>query len=134
MGPIPRRRYSRRGCPGELARCPEHHERLPQATGNLVFDGKTIDINFNRLNDEAINTSFDLIRTNSDPAVRKKAAENINMAFGDNAYDLWRWRTIWAVGYCKTCGGVLGQKSPAGDFVQDFPTGLVADMGALTKG
>jgi hypothetical protein len=112
-----------------------HNEMNPRdAKGNLVFDGKTIDINFNRLNDETINASFDLIRSNSDPAVRKKAAESINLAFADNAYNLWGWRTQWAVAMCKTCGGVQGQKTAAGATPPDFPTGLVFDMGALTKG
>ena len=68
------------------------------AAGKFVFDGKTIAINFNRIVDPTIDAAFDLIRTNSDPAVRKKAAENVNGAFADNAYDLWRWRTTWGVG------------------------------------
>ena len=104
------------------------------AAGKFVFDGKTIAINFNRIVDPTIDAAFDLIRTNSDPAVRKKAAENINATFADNAYDLWRWRTTWGVGSCLKCGGVSGQKTPTGSPTQDFPTGLIVDMGALSKG
>ena len=104
------------------------------AAGKFVFDGKTIAINFNRLVDPTIDAAFDLIRTNSDPAVRKKAAENVNGAFADNAYDLWRWRTTWGVGSCLKCTGVAGQKTASGAATQDFPTGVVADMGVLTKG
>ena len=112
-----------------------HNEMNPRdASGKLVFDGKTIDINFNRLNDETINTAFDQIRTNSDPAVRKKAAEAINLAFAENAYSLWGWYTQWGVGYCKTCGGVTGAKTPTGSATVDFPTGLVFDLAVLTKG
>lgn len=110
-----------------------HNEMNPRdASKNLVFDGKTIDINLTRVSDGTVDTAFDQIRQNSDPAVRKKAAEAINQAFGDNAYDLWRWRTVWGVGACKTCSGYTGQKTPSGAAVVDFPTGLVPDMGVLT--
>lgn len=112
-----------------------HNEMIPKdKSGNAVFDGKTISINLARISDGTIDSAFDQIRQNSDPAVRKKAAENINGALGDNAYDLWRWRTIWGIGYCKTCSGVTGQKTPIGSATVDFPTGQVVDMGVLTKG
>jgi peptide/nickel transport system substrate-binding protein len=111
-----------------------HTEMIPKdASGKPVFDGKTISINLARISDGTIDSAFDQIRGNSDPAVRKKAAEGINAALGENAYNLWRWRTVWGVGYCKSCGGVTGQLTPTGSPTQDFPTGLVADMGALTK-
>ena len=112
-----------------------HTEMIPKdASGKAVFDGKTISINLARISDGALDSAFDQIRGNADPAVRKKAAENINGSMGENANNLWRWRTVWGVGYCKSCGGVTGQKTPSGSSTVDFPTGLVFDMGALTKG
>ncbi len=113
-----------------------HTEMIPKnpATGAYIYDGKTISINLARISDGTIDTAFDQIRGNSDPAVRKKAAEAINGAMGDNAYDLWRIRTQWAVAYCNKCGGVTGQKTASGDAKQDFPTGHVEDVAALTKG
>jgi peptide/nickel transport system substrate-binding protein len=113
-----------------------HNEMNPRnpATKELVYDGKTIDINLARINDGTVDTAFDQIRGNSDPAVRKKAAEAINGAMADNAYNLWLWRTVWAVASCNKCAGAAGQKTPTGEATQDFPTGLVFDMGALTKG
>jgi peptide/nickel transport system substrate-binding protein len=113
-----------------------HNEMNPRvpATGALVYNGSTIDINLARISDGTIDSAFDQIRQNSDPAVRKKAAEAINGAMGENSYNLWLWRTVWAVASCSKCGGYVGQKTPGGEAVQDFPTGLVADMGALTKG
>jgi peptide/nickel transport system substrate-binding protein len=107
---------------------------LKDKDGKPAFNGTTPAINLTRVQDGTIDTAFDQIRGNSDPAVRKKAAESIDLAFGDNAYDLWRWRTVWGVGSCAKCGGYTGQKTPTGDGTQDFPTGLVADMAALTKG
>jgi peptide/nickel transport system substrate-binding protein len=112
-----------------------HNEMNPRdAAGRLKFDGATISINLNRIADTTIDDAFDKIRGNSDPAVRKKSAEDINQAMADNAYSLWRWRTIWGVGYCTKCSGVTGQKTAAGAATQDFPTGHVFDMAALSKG
>jgi peptide/nickel transport system substrate-binding protein len=112
-----------------------HNEMNPRdPSGKLVYDQKTISINLNRISDSTIDDAFDKIRQNSDPAVRKKAAENINQAMADNAYSLWRWRTVWGVGYCTKCGGVTAQKTPTGAGTQDFPTGLVFDLAAITKG
>ncbi len=104
-------------------------------SGNFIFgDPSKIDINLARINDGTIDSAFDLIRGNSDPAVRKKAAESINQTMGEQAYNLWLWRTQWAIASCTKCGGALGQKTPTGEAVQDFPTGQVQDMSALTKG
>ena len=48
---------------------------------------------------------------------------------------LTRMLTSRSVRYCKTCGGIVGQKTPvSGETVQDFPTGVIPDMGVLTKG
>jgi peptide/nickel transport system substrate-binding protein len=107
---------------------------LKDAAGKPAFDGKTIAINLARIQDGTIDTAFDQIRANSDPAVRKKAAEAINGAMGENANNLWLWRTVWGIASCTKCGGVVGQKTPTGEPKQDFPTGLIEDMGALTKG
>ncbi len=112
-----------------------HNEMNPRdKTGALVYDGKTIDINLARVVDGTVDSAFDQIRQNSDPAVRKKATEAINASLGENANNLWLWRTIWAVASCSKCGGATGQKTPTGEAVQDFPTGLVPEVGALTKG
>ncbi len=113
-----------------------HNEMNPRdpKTGALVYNGATISINLARVNDSTVDTAFDQIRQNSDPAVRKKAAEAINLSMGENANNLWGWRTVWAVASCAKCGGYQGQKTPGGEATQDFPTGLVPDMGALTKG
>ena len=113
-----------------------HNEMNPRnpSTKELVYDGKTIDINLARVVDGSVDAAFDQIRQNSDPAVRRKAAEAINASLGENANNLWLWRTIWGVASCSKCGGATGQKTVSGEATQDFPTGLVADMGALTKG
>ena len=113
-----------------------HSEMIAKdAAGKPLFDGKTISINFARVNDATVDSAFDQIRGNSDPAVRKKAAENINQSFADNAYDLWGWRTKWALAACAKCGGFTDQKTPiVGDAAPNIPGGLLADVGQLTKG
>lgn len=65
----------------------------------------TATLNINRISDDVIDSALDQIRENSDPAVRKRAAESINRQLGDNAYLLYRWRGIFGLASCKTCGG-----------------------------
>jgi hypothetical protein len=70
--------------------------------------------------DGQVDSAFEQIRGNSDPAVRKRAAENINRQYGDQAYHMWRWRSRLHIAACAKCGGIEdtvglnGEKLPQG--------------------
>jgi peptide/nickel transport system substrate-binding protein len=72
-------------------------------------------LNFGRVKDGTIDAALDQIRSNSDPAVRKKSAEAINQAFGEEAYFIPNWYSRWIMGHSAKCGGVEDFKLPNGD-------------------
>jgi peptide/nickel transport system substrate-binding protein len=80
-------------------------------------------LNFGRVKDGTIDAALDQIRSNSDPAVRKKAAESINQAFGEEAYFIPNWYSRWILGYGNKCGGVEDFRLPNGDKVYSFNGG-----------
>ena len=63
-------------------------------------------LNWGRVVDASVDASFDQIRSNSDPEVRKWAAESINRIYGDQAYVLWLYRNRTNVASCGECSGV----------------------------
>ena len=79
-------------------------------------------LNWSRSVDGIVDTALDQVRSNSDPAVRKRAAEAVETQFNDNAYVLPRWRSRAHLGFCSKCAvgaeiGVDGEKMmfvPAG--------------------
>ncbi len=71
-------------------------------------------LNFGRVKDGIIDESLNQIRSNSDPAVRKKAAEAINGAFGEEAYFIPNWYSKWIMGHSNKCGGVEDFRLPDG--------------------
>jgi peptide/nickel transport system substrate-binding protein len=77
-------------------------------------------LNWGRVVDGQVDSAFEQIRGNSDPAVRKRAAENINRQYGDQAYHMWRWRARLHIAACAKCGGIEdtvglnGEKLPQG--------------------
>ena len=72
-------------------------------------------LNFARFKDGTIDEAFSQIRGNSDPAVRKKAAEAINQAFGEEVYYVPNWYSKWILGQSKGCKGVDDFRLPNGD-------------------
>jgi peptide/nickel transport system substrate-binding protein len=98
------------------------------------IDGKTIALNFGRIKDGQIDAALDLIRKNSDPAVRKKAAEAINQQFAEQAYNLWTWRTRWNLAYGTKVGGIDDVRTITGEKPPLLPSGHFAGLGFLTKG
>jgi ABC-type transport system substrate-binding protein len=106
----------------------------PGPDGKPLINGTNIALNFGRIQDGTIDRSLDLIRTNSDPAVRKKAAEDINGSFADQAYNLWRWRTRWAFATGPKIGGFENQRTAGGEKTPELPSGHVAGLAFLSKG
>ncbi len=106
----------------------------PGPDGKPVLDGRTIALNFGRIQDATIDRSLDIIRTNADPATRKKAAEDINGAFADQAYNLWGWRTQWALATGPKVVGFENQRAANGDRVPALPSGQVGGIAYFAKG
>ncbi len=59
-------------------------------------DGKTISVNFGRLNDPSVDADLATGRSDLDPAKRKAAAEDINRTFATQCYQIPLSWTIWA--------------------------------------
>lgn len=74
-------------------------------------------LNWGRVTDGIVDSSFDQIRSNSDPSVRKRAAESVSAAFGENAYILWRWRSRLHIASCAKCGGIFDSVGADGEKV-----------------
>jgi peptide/nickel transport system substrate-binding protein len=105
----------------------------PGPDGKPLIDGKNIAINFGRIQDATIDRSLDLIRTNSDPAVRKKAAEDINGIFADQAYNLWTLRTRWALATGPKVTGFENQRTAGGEKIPELPAGHVGGIAFFGK-
>ena len=75
------------------------------------FYGKSI-VNFNHVDDPIINKALDDGRTNSDPAVRKKAYETFNKRMTDQVYNFWTWYTQWFVATQANVHGIVGEPLP----------------------
>ena len=88
------------------------------------FYGKSI-VNFNHVDDPIINKALDDGRTNSDPAVRKKAYETFNKRMTDQVYNFWTWYTQWFVATQPNVHGVVGEPLPD---AQGNPTGKPVPM------
>jgi peptide/nickel transport system substrate-binding protein len=91
-------------------------------------------LNFARFKDATIDASFSSIRGNSDPVVRKKAAEDINQAFGEEMYIIPNWYSKWVLGQAKGCKGAEGFKLPNGDVAWNLYGGSTPAVGLLSCG
>ncbi len=91
-------------------------------------------LNFARFKDATIDEAFTQIRGNSDPVVRKKAAESINQAFGEEMYVIPNWYSKWVLGQAKGCKGAEGFKLPNGDVAWNLYGGSTPAVGSLSCG
>jgi peptide/nickel transport system substrate-binding protein len=95
----------------------------------------SVSLNWQRAKDGAVDEAFNILRDNTDPAVRKQAAENINRQYGENAFLIWRWRTTWSVASAKGVTADFAKfKLPNGDPAPLIPFGYVIDLTQITKG
>ncbi len=106
----------------------------PGADGKPTIDGKTLALNFGRIQDGQIDAALNQIRTNSDPAVRKKASEAINQQFAEQGYNLWRWRTTWGLAMGTKVGGFGDVTTVGGEPGPNLPSGHFGGVAFLTKG
>jgi peptide/nickel transport system substrate-binding protein len=79
-------------------------------------------LNWGRVVDGTVDASFEQIRGNSDPVVRKRAAESVNQIYGDQAYHMWRWRSRLHVAACAKCGGLEDTVAAGGEKVTQGTT------------
>ena len=82
-------------------------------------------VNFNHINDPIINQALDTGRTNSDPAVRRKAYETFNKRMTDQVYNFWTWYNQWFVVTQPNVHGIVGEPLPDAD---GNPTGKPVPM------
>ena len=95
----------------------------------------SVSLNWQRVKDGVVDEAFNILRDNTDPVVRKQAAENINRQYGENAFILWRWRTTWNVATAKGVNADFANfKLPNGDPAPLIPFGYVVDLTTITKG
>ena len=94
----------------------------------------TISLNWQRAKDSEVDAAFDLLRDNTDPVVRKRAAESIFRQYAEKAYILPRWTTIWSVAYGnKVTPNLDTAKLVNGDAAPLIPFGYVVDLTTVTK-
>lgn len=93
-----------------------------------------VSLNWQRAKDGQVDAAFDLLRDNTDPAVRKGAAESIFRQYAEKAYILPRWVTVWTVAYnnkvtpnLETLKMVNGEAGPV------VPFGYIVDFTNITK-
>jgi peptide/nickel transport system substrate-binding protein len=94
-----------------------------------------VSLNWQRAKDGQVDAAFDLLRDNTDPAVRKSAAESIFRQYAEKAYILPRWVTVWTVAYGnKVNPNLESLKLVNGDAGPLIPFGYVVDFANITKG
>jgi peptide/nickel transport system substrate-binding protein len=72
-------------------------------------------VNFSKFNDPVINKAFETGRTSTDPAVRKKAYEDINKAFATQVWEAWTNWSVWTIPYQTNVRGVIGPNLPTAE-------------------
>jgi peptide/nickel transport system substrate-binding protein len=107
-----------------------HSETVAPPCGNASCQA----LNFARFKDGTIDEAFTQIRGNSDPAVRKKAAEAINQAFGEEMYYIPNWYSKWVLGQSKGCKGVEDFRLPNGDKVWNLYGGSTPALASMSCG
>ncbi len=98
----------------------------PRTTGVSV-------LNWPRVVDGIVDTALDQIRGNSDPEVRRRAAEAIETQFSDNAYVFFRWRSRSHYASCVKCT-IPAEAGVAGDKLAFAPSGTFRGMATVTVG
>jgi peptide/nickel transport system substrate-binding protein len=58
-----------------------------------------IALNFGRIIDDQVDSLLDDIRTKTDPADRRQAAEDLNRRFGDQVFNVWNTWVFWGFAY-----------------------------------
>ncbi len=90
-------------------------------------------LNWPRAVNGIVDTALDQIRTNSDPEVRRRAAEAVENEYNENAYLLFRWRARFHVASCAKCA-VPAETGFGGEKLEFAPAGGFRGQAFLTVG
>jgi peptide/nickel transport system substrate-binding protein len=101
------------------------HSELALPIGSLA-------INLGRVKDGTVDEAFNQIRQNSDPAVRRKAAEAVSQAFGEEQYYIWNWYSKWILGYNAKCTNGEDFRLPNGEKIYNLPGGATPAVANLS--
>ncbi|MET0903417.1 MAG: ABC transporter substrate-binding protein, partial [Acidimicrobiales bacterium] len=71
-------------------------------------------LNFGRIQDPELDELMLTIRTSTDPAEQKQAAEEVNQLFADNVYNIWTSWVYWVLAHGDNVHNVEGQPLPDG--------------------
>jgi peptide/nickel transport system substrate-binding protein len=63
----------------------------------FAIDPPGVALNFGRIKDKDLDADLTKIRTSTDPAVRKTAAQDINKIFAKQAYNIWTQWAVWQI-------------------------------------
>lgn len=77
-------------------------------------------VNFGRINDPEVDRLLDEGRSETDTEARSQIYEDLNRRFGEQAYNIWSWFTLWGIGSAANVHGLLGPELPGGGG-QPFP-------------
>ena len=80
-------------------------------------------VNFGKFSDPRIDKDLDEGRVEPDPAKRKAIYEDLNKAFAEGGYNLWNWRTEWALSAKKSVHNLDGATLPDGSKGQGLTWG-----------
>ena len=83
-------------------------------------------LNFGRITDPELDELMLTIRTSTDPAEVKQAAEDVNQLFADNVYNIWLNWVYWVLAHGDNVHNVEGTPLPDG--------GTALNMGANLAG
>ena len=72
----------------------------------LREDPPALALNFGRIKDDTIDESLDTVRSATEEAEVKAAAEAINKAFGEQVYNLWHTSTVWGIAKKPSVNGI----------------------------
>jgi peptide/nickel transport system substrate-binding protein len=93
-----------------------------------------VSLNWQRAKDSQVDAAFDILRDNTDPVVRKKAAESIYAQYAEKSYVIPRWITVWSVATNpKVTANLNAVKLVNGDAGPVVPFGYVTDLANVTK-
>jgi peptide/nickel transport system substrate-binding protein len=71
-------------------------------------------LNFSRIKDPVLDEALDANRGETDPDARRANAETVSRQFGQECYNLWSWRTQWALPHRPEVKGLDDLRLPSG--------------------
>ncbi len=85
-------------------------------------------VNFNKIDDDVMNTALDAGRSELDPDERREHYETFNKRLSSQAYTIWSWYQTWFIAHDSNVKGILGPNLPDenGDVGTEKPAPILA--------